>query len=214
MCGFISSTMIHNQLSGPIPTELGNLSKLTELYLAYNQFSGSIPLKLNQIQRFSIHYNSLVSVTNIGTFKASSFDSNQILTYLDNASLKRAIAATQTSVRTFCVLDDALTNEEILNQCLAGIESHCSTQSNFGTCKSLYEETFKESAYHGMEICAPWNSGSTSPDCQITGEIVKKRFAGDAEKYRENFVEFVKNDLFSSRQAAPCYESGDQKCHY
>ena len=35
-----------NQLSGPIPSELGNLDNLRALSLGNNQFSGCVPVKL------------------------------------------------------------------------------------------------------------------------------------------------------------------------
>ena len=41
----------HNQLSGPIPTELGNLSMLEGLYLSGNQLTGCIPETLRDVQR-------------------------------------------------------------------------------------------------------------------------------------------------------------------
>jgi hypothetical protein len=41
----------NNQLSGPISPELGNLSKLYNLYLDSNQFSGSIPKKLGDLSK-------------------------------------------------------------------------------------------------------------------------------------------------------------------
>ena len=36
-------------MSGPIPTALGRLSKLTALWLADNQLSGAIPLELRRL---------------------------------------------------------------------------------------------------------------------------------------------------------------------
>ena len=38
-----------NQLTGEIPTELGNLSNLQSLYLNYNQLSGEIPTELGNL---------------------------------------------------------------------------------------------------------------------------------------------------------------------
>ena len=41
----------HNQLTGSIPTSLGNLADLEELHLSYNQLSGSIPASLGKLLR-------------------------------------------------------------------------------------------------------------------------------------------------------------------
>jgi Leucine-rich repeat (LRR) protein len=203
-----------NQLTGSIPKELGNLSNLTRLDLGHNQLTGSIPLALIRLQKFSIQYNPLINVSNIGTFKSSSFDSDQIKRYLTGASRKRAIAATVPQVETLCSLNDAFEDQEILNQCLAGVTSHCSSANNFGTCKKLYDETFRESVFKNMEICAPWNFGSKSTNCTETAITVKSRFTAEAVKYKQQFVDFIKNDLFSNREFAPCYVSTDQKCNY
>jgi Leucine-rich repeat (LRR) protein len=45
-----------NQLSGSIPTELGNLSRLEELYLSENQLSGSIPAELGNLSNLNRLY--------------------------------------------------------------------------------------------------------------------------------------------------------------
>ncbi len=42
-----------NQLSGPIPTSLGNLTNLHELVLAANQLSGSIPASLGNLRQLT-----------------------------------------------------------------------------------------------------------------------------------------------------------------
>ena len=52
----------HNQLSGSIPKELGQLSALTELELHDNQLSGSIPKELGQLSALTelwLHRNQL-----------------------------------------------------------------------------------------------------------------------------------------------------------
>ena len=41
----------NNELTGPIPPELGQLSRLLELYLQNNQLTGSIPAELGQLSR-------------------------------------------------------------------------------------------------------------------------------------------------------------------
>ena len=41
--------LAQNQLTGNIPTELGNLTNLTSLYLIINQLSGSIPTELGNL---------------------------------------------------------------------------------------------------------------------------------------------------------------------
>ena len=52
-----SLSLWENQLSGPIPPELGNLTKLEYLSLARNQLSGSIPPELGSLSR--LEYLSL-----------------------------------------------------------------------------------------------------------------------------------------------------------
>ena len=42
-----------NQLSGTIPTELGNLAKLTKLFLGGNELSGSIPTELGSLSELT-----------------------------------------------------------------------------------------------------------------------------------------------------------------
>jgi hypothetical protein len=42
-----------NQLSGPIPTEIGNLTNLTELYLFDNQLSGPIPPEIGNLTKLN-----------------------------------------------------------------------------------------------------------------------------------------------------------------
>lgn len=55
-------SLSNNHLSGTIPAQIGNLTNLTGLYLYLNQLSGSIPIELtglNQLKRLSISRNQL-----------------------------------------------------------------------------------------------------------------------------------------------------------
>ena len=57
-----SLILVHNQLSGTIPPELGNLANLTELYLSSNQLSGEIPSELGNLANLTyldLHENQL-----------------------------------------------------------------------------------------------------------------------------------------------------------
>ena len=54
--------MPHNALTGPIPSELGNLDRLEILSLGLNQLTGSIPPEIGQMaamRRFSLSSNAL-----------------------------------------------------------------------------------------------------------------------------------------------------------
>ena len=45
-----------NELSGPIPPQLGDLPSLTSLSLSGNQISGAIPLSLVRLSLFDFNY--------------------------------------------------------------------------------------------------------------------------------------------------------------
>jgi Leucine-rich repeat (LRR) protein len=52
----------YNQLTGPVPAELGQLGALTHLYLHQNQLSGPIPAELGQLgalMHLWLHHNQL-----------------------------------------------------------------------------------------------------------------------------------------------------------
>ena len=51
-----SLSLRDNQLSGPIPSELGNLDNLELLYLDSNQLSGSIPSELGNLDNLELLY--------------------------------------------------------------------------------------------------------------------------------------------------------------
>ena len=58
-----------NQLTGPIPTQLGSLTKLYDLHLASNQLSGPIPTQLGSLT--NLHYLELNSNELVGTVPSS-----------------------------------------------------------------------------------------------------------------------------------------------
>ena len=75
-----------NQLSGPIPSELGNLDNLEFLSLRRNQLSGPIPSELGNLtnlERLSLWGNQLSGsipseLANLANLQALSLDSNQL----------------------------------------------------------------------------------------------------------------------------------------
>ncbi len=75
----------NNQLSGSIPSELGNLSQLTLLRLENNQLSGSIPSELENLRLTILYlYNNQLSgsipseLGNLSQLRNLSFDGNQL----------------------------------------------------------------------------------------------------------------------------------------
>ncbi|MFW2390532.1 MAG: DUF4215 domain-containing protein [Polyangiales bacterium] len=75
-----------NQLTGPIPPELGNLSNLSALYLSGNQLTGSIPAELGDLFDLTaacLHSNELTGpippeLGNLSNLNALSLYSNQL----------------------------------------------------------------------------------------------------------------------------------------
>lgn len=51
--GFCCRLLQNNQLSGPVPAEIGKLSELLTLDLSGNQFDGEIPRALGRLFRLS-----------------------------------------------------------------------------------------------------------------------------------------------------------------
>ena len=69
-----------NQLTGPVPAELGDLTALTDLSLAFNQLTGTIPDDLGQLT--SLTYLDLGGNAFIGTIPVE-LDALTNLTFLD-----------------------------------------------------------------------------------------------------------------------------------
>jgi len=78
--------LVNNQLSGPIPPEIGNLSGLMYLYLYGNQLSGNIPSQignLNKLQYLYLYSNQLdggipPGLGNLSGLQYLSLSSNQL----------------------------------------------------------------------------------------------------------------------------------------
>ena len=77
-------SLSENQLTGEIPTELGNLSNLRTLILSSNQLTGEIPTELgnlSNLQRLNLHDNQLTgelpqSLTGLTVLSMLSFNNN------------------------------------------------------------------------------------------------------------------------------------------
>lgn len=54
--GFIGRELYSNNISGPIPSELGNLTNLVSLDLYLNSFSGPIPESLGRLSKLRFLY--------------------------------------------------------------------------------------------------------------------------------------------------------------
>lgn len=57
--GAIHTWLWGNQLTGPIPTEFGSLTNLTELLLFSNQLTGAIPAELGNLTSLRLGGNQL-----------------------------------------------------------------------------------------------------------------------------------------------------------
>jgi len=82
-----------NGLNGTLPTEIGNLTALTELYLSGNQLSGDIPTEIGQLARLERLYLSGNQLS--GAIPDSIEDlSSLVLFYVDNNQLSGPIPTT------------------------------------------------------------------------------------------------------------------------
>lgn len=82
----MSIVLISNRLSGTLPPELGNLSKLKYLWLAHNQLHGTIPIelgKLSELRELALHHNHLsggipVELATLSKLTSLRLDNNQL----------------------------------------------------------------------------------------------------------------------------------------
>ena len=79
----------YNNLSGTIPTEIGNLKELTQIYLDNNKLSGSIPTEIGNLKNLkillisnnclNINSDAINSIKNLDFYNNGSFCLNNIL---------------------------------------------------------------------------------------------------------------------------------------
>ncbi|XP_021602826.1 receptor-like protein 43 [Manihot esculenta] len=75
-------TNLENQLTGPIPSQINNLTSLSSLCLSSNKLQGSIPInftRLNQLEFLDLHSNTLAGSLDLSSF----FQLNHDLSVLD-----------------------------------------------------------------------------------------------------------------------------------
>ncbi len=82
----VGLSLYGNWLSGAIPTEMGNLTNLTELHLDYNQLTGGIPMEMGNLTNLTelhLDYNQLtggipVEMGNLTNLTELHLDRNQL----------------------------------------------------------------------------------------------------------------------------------------
>ena len=100
---------IHNELTGEIPPELGDLTNLERLSLHLNRLSGKIPAELGNlanVQYMQLHYNELTGEVPPDFGRLASVE----ILFLDNNQLTGMLPQTMTELtllRLFYFLDNA-----------------------------------------------------------------------------------------------------------
>ena len=116
-----------NQVTGPIPEEFGQLTRMTELYLSGNQLTGTVPesvLNLSWLKKMHLHDNLLT-----GNFDKSLCDPNSLSQFRSDSSFSD-------------VEGDCSTTNEVTCSC-------CSFCCDLDDCCSLAD------SQTGKRICSP-----------------------------------------------------------
>jgi hypothetical protein len=166
----------NNQLSGPIPSTLGSLTKLAYLWLYNNQLTGfpsslkAFDLKIFPNPMSDVAYDLVTPASSIILTDVTwpSF-LNTPVTLRKRQQTSSTAPISTTELVAMCPLDN-VTGQNVVAGCIAGIYNRfCLTPSNptlLAQCHDAYNRVFAASFFKSIgDVCPAWKKGPFSALC-------------------------------------------------
>jgi len=206
----------YNQLSGNIPSEMGNLRTLQTLYLHNNALTG-VPSSISNLtttSKFlfpnpmsSIPYDVFAQNPSAGLTETNWTNLLEI-PVLSKRQLTSSLSTDE--LIAMCPLNN-VQDASVPAGCVAGIyQKYCLNLKDLGNCHNSYNTVVAASFFKPLGVCAAWKFGPRSSTC--VNAILSFKYALPYMTLTSTHASDFATTIFGSQKYAPCVNTDTVKC--